>query len=492
MHVTARAVAVLFLSFAAPHALAQCSNTWTAVGALPSSARALAVLPNGHPVAAGLFTFGTTFTTVAEWNGTAWAPLGGGVSGTVNAMLTLPNGDLLVGGFPSTAGGVTVGYVARWDGTTWSAFGSSQGDFSNGIQTMHLDANGDVVVGGYFHPYRWDGTAWVPLGGNTGPSSNGLTSAFTRLRNGNLIAAGAFNLQGGAPGPFPHNIGLWDGTAWFPLGPGQLPGAVDDVVELPNGDLVAVGSYPNGGFVCRWDGTNWTTMNGTGTWFANGRVSSVTLLPNDQVLIGGEFTTVSGVSVTGLGRWDGTTWVQVGPGTAGRVLDEVALPNGELLLGGSFTTFGGGPAYLARLGTTCPASAVAVGLGCPSSGGNNALTARNLPWVEATFRAESSGLPGLGIVFAVTSFTAIPQGALPLAAVLAPAAVGCDLLVAPDLVQAYVATTGSVESSFFLPNTPPIVGLSFFHQHLPFELDPLGNVTQITATNALQLTAGAF
>ena len=69
---------------------------------------------------------------------------------------------------------------------------------------------------------------------------------------------------------------------------------------------------------------------------------------------------------------------------------------------------------------------------------------------------------------------------------------GCDVLVSPDILGALVTTTGAVQSSFFLPNTPPLVGVTLYHQMVPIELDAQGAWISVTATNALQLTAGSF
>jgi hypothetical protein len=66
------------------------------------------------------------------------------------------------------------------------------------------------------------------------------------------------------------------------------------------------------------------------------------------------------------------------------------------------------------------------------------------------------------------------------------------VLVAPDILGALVTTTGSATSALFLPNTPPLVGVTFYHQMVPIELDLAGNWVAVTATNALQLVAGTF
>ena len=91
----------------------------------------------------------------------------------------------------------------------------------------------------------------------------------------------------------------------------------------------------------------------------------------------------------------------------------------------------------------------------------------------------------------VTSVTSFVPG-VPLSLAFAQAGPGCDLFVAPDILGVLVTTTGTATSQFVLPNTPPLVGVTFFHQMVPIELDAFGAWIAVTATNALQLTAGQF
>jgi hypothetical protein len=43
-----------------------------------------------------------------------------------------------------------------------------------------------------------------------------------------------------------------------------------------------------------------------------------------------------------------------------------------------------------------------------------------------------------------------------------------------------------------LPSTPALVGVTFFHQTIPIEVDAQLAFLQVTATNALQLTIGTW
>jgi hypothetical protein len=453
--------------------------------------------------------FPAPYIVAHDFGGSAWLPLGAGVAtlggtGGVFALATAANGDLLAGGSIWGTVGNPLNGVARWNGTSWSSLGPG---LNGNVQALCVMPNGDIVAAGSFslpgpvvsyNIARWNGVSWSGLGSGLGSGGTDVVHALTSLPNGDLIAGGVFAAAGAVPA---DNLARWDGTSWSALGAG-LPGPVYALKTLPDGDVLAGGQfvYSSGGTlainIARWNGSAWSSFGGIGIGHiqigATDHVRVITTLPNGDVVVGGDLPSHGGIA-----RWTGTSWATFGGGVNGYVANWVntlpMLPDGSLLVGGRYLY--GGAFYspnIASLAPTCPPSASAAGLGCPSSGGGNTLTATTLPWVDATFRAQGSGLPGFAIVVAATSFAPIAQGALPLASLFPQALAGCDLLVAPDILQLYVTTTGSAESSFLLPNTPPIVGLSFFHQMVPIELDALGNWVAITSTNSLQLTAGAF
>ncbi|MBL9079970.1 MAG: hypothetical protein JNL08_20925 [Planctomycetes bacterium] len=142
--------------------------------------------------------------------------------------------------------------------------------------------------------------------------------------------------------------------------------------------------------------------------------------------------------------------------------------------------------------TPFPASSANYGVGCASSGGANTLSVTSPAWIDTTFEATATGMPTLAIALAVTSLTPIPQGVLPLDTVWATAGTGCDLLVIPDILAALVTSTGTLQSQLFLPGTPPLVGLTFYHQIVPIEIDGTGAFVSVTATNALAVTVGSL
>lgn len=51
------------------------------------------------------------------WGGTAWSALTTGTNEMSVGVAAMPNGNLIAGGFVTTAGGVTVKPIGRWNGT---------------------------------------------------------------------------------------------------------------------------------------------------------------------------------------------------------------------------------------------------------------------------------------------------------------------------------------------------------------------------------------
>lgn len=252
--------------------------------------------------------------------------------------------------------------------------------------------------------------------------------------------------------------------------------------------LVEGGTIPADN-IARWNGVAWSPL-GSGT---NGTVRALAVLPNGDLAVGGNFTTAGGVAAQHVARWNGATWSSFGSGTDASVNALAMHPMEGLFVGGTFTQAGGNlSARLGRVVSTCPATAVAHGRGCSGANSLNVLNATTPPWVDAMFRAKGTGLPMTSIVLTLTSISSIPQGLVPLALAFPQAGAGCDVLTAPDILGVLFTTTGVAQSELLLPNTPPLVGVTFYHQMVPIEVDAQGAWVSVTATNALQLQAGSF
>lgn len=327
-------------------------DTWMPLGSgFSTPVDALVALPNGDLIAGGSFSQagGVPAKNMARWNGATWLPLGDGVSTTVTAVAVLANGDIVAG---CSSPGNTNSAVVRFDGTTWSPLGSFvQGN----VNTLLALPNGDLIAGGRFSVWgianteniaRWNGTTWVPLGTSTADEVYSLA----RLNNGDIVAGGDYRQDGA--GAF-RGIARWNGTTWSAMGSG-INGLVRSLAVLPDDDVVAIGpvGIENGvviRYVTRWDGASWSTVGGGFAHYLSAQLYTVVALPNGDVIAGGQFDRAGDVYVRGLARWNGSVWSALGTGI-GEALFETSVsaldgsPNGDVIAGGSFRTAGGRPA----------------------------------------------------------------------------------------------------------------------------------------------------
>ncbi len=269
---------------------------------LGSWVSALAV-DNGSLVVGGFFSAAGEIPVenIARWDGLSWHNLGSGIAGGepipfIGAMAVY-NGDLIAGGRFDTAGGVSAANIARWDGSAWHPLGSGISGVPGNTHVLALAVyDGKLIAGGRFTTAggvpaqciaSWDGSTWQPL-----PSGMYSVSAL-ELFNGDLIAGGSFASAGGVSA---SNIARWDGSSWHALGSGTsgLVGAL----AVHDGALIAGGLFETAGgtaahFIARWDGSAWESMGGGMDWMVYS-VESYGAGVTGQLFAGGDFTTVDG------------------------------------------------------------------------------------------------------------------------------------------------------------------------------------------------------
>ncbi len=162
-----------------------------------------------------------------------------------------------------------------------------------------------------------------------------------------LLIGGDFHAAGTVIG---NGIAAQDQStgAWSSFGAG-LGGTVRALAVMPSGDLVAGGWFPNvggggGGVNCiaRWNGMAWTSL-GAGIVDAGGTaVMALAVIPNGDLVAGGNFLAAGGVTCRGIARWDGVAWSPLAGGTLGAVYALAVMPNGDLAVGGNFSGVNGG------------------------------------------------------------------------------------------------------------------------------------------------------
>ena len=110
------------------------SNSWVNVAMVPPPGSGPV---SGHLIVGGHFSAidGVTANCIADWNGTSWTQMGGGMENAVYSLTMwdpdgagpIPN-HIVAGGRFSTAGGLTVNHVAQWTGSAWTSLYAGLGD----------------------------------------------------------------------------------------------------------------------------------------------------------------------------------------------------------------------------------------------------------------------------------------------------------------------------------------------------------------------------
>ena len=304
---------------------------------------ALTVFDDGSGAAlyaGGLFFLagGETVNGVAKWDGAAWSSLGGpmatGVDNSVAALTTFDDGSgpaLFVGGYFSTAGGVTVNRIAKWDGKVWSPLAGTAGVGVNGLVsslTVFNDGTGEALyVGGVFDRAggqwissiaRWNGSLWSRLqGAPGGPGLIGFVQAMTSFNNGKgpvLYAGGHINH---ADGITVNNIARWDTSTWSdlsgPSGTGMYAPvrALTSFIGGSGPSLYAGGEFTQAGgitvnHIAKWNNSTWSPLFGPSGTGVDGAIAALTVFDDGSgpaLYAGGNFITAGGVSVNRIARW---------------------------------------------------------------------------------------------------------------------------------------------------------------------------------------------
>ncbi len=172
----------------------------------------------------------TTVNYITRWTGSGWGTMtsggqigvGGPSTSTRVRVLHKHDDSLFVAGRFDSAGGQTVNHIARWDGEQWHPL------TANGINGVYnttgsnpdiqaiVEYEGDLVVAGLFthaggevvnHIARWDGESWHPFvsGEEIGMQT---TVQALQIQDDTLIAGGIFNLAGGQE---VRRVASWDG-----------------------------------------------------------------------------------------------------------------------------------------------------------------------------------------------------------------------------------------------------------------------------------------
>ena len=308
--------------------------------------------------AGGEFTTvsGVSAVRIARWNGVGWTRLGNGLNQQVNALAVHDDGN-----GPKLYAGRN-GAISRWSGTQWTSIGVVTGGSPPIISALETwdDGTGPALyVGGTFTSAggtpanclaKWNGTSWSALPSQTNGSVRAL-AAFDSGNGAELHAGGEFTSAGSQAARY---LARWNGTSWRTVGDG-LDGWVAALEVFDDGSgpaLFAAGFFEHAGgsvvnSIVKWNGSGWEAL-GSGLTYFGGPAEPTALAAFDDgsgpaLYAAGNMSHAGGLPVSGVARWNGSTWSAVGSGLGSRVfvLEVMEGPHGgSLYAGGSFVTQG--------------------------------------------------------------------------------------------------------------------------------------------------------
>lgn len=217
--------------------------------------------------------------------------------------------------------------------------------------TTMVEYNGELIIGGWFSSpsaavCKTTGYSFSSMGnGLTGGGTFNSVNALC-VYNGVLYAGGTFTASGSTP---LKNIAKWNGTSWSSVGTGVKGGVPVTYVfamAVFNNELYVGGIFDSvGGIaasnIAKWDGNSWSSVGTTGTGFTigTGVVHTITV-HNNELYIGGTFSSVDGVAADDIAKWNGTSWSAVGTSNtiSGGPIYAMASDGTDLFVGGQLTT----------------------------------------------------------------------------------------------------------------------------------------------------------
>ncbi len=354
-------------------ATGQADSGFAALTNSGSAVEAVAVQVDGQVLIGGTFTTvdGTAKSYLARLHidgtlDTGFAT-GATANGDVSAIALQPDGKILIGGSFTTYAGVARNHIARLfaDGSLDSTFSTASLGVVSGVPTIEkfvVLPNGTVLVGGRFDSIggttrvgiaRLYSTGVLDPNFNLQLSSVASVYAMVVQADGSLVLGGEFTaVLGTAINRIARVLANGTLDSGFVIGTG--PNAFVHAIGLrANGALVIGGNFTAyaGASYSRIVGLN--SDGSVDTSFVIGSGTSSNLLrtiavqSDGNVLIGGDFVTVGGITRNHLARVFATGLLDSGfasPFASGDGASAVNVQtNGTIVIGGFFSTIGGQP-----------------------------------------------------------------------------------------------------------------------------------------------------
>jgi uncharacterized delta-60 repeat protein len=333
-------------------------------------ASSLAVQPDGKLIIAGSFTSynGTSRNRIARINAdgsldNSFNP-GSGVSGLfpeVQCLTLQADGKVLIGGSFSSYNGTPRNRMARLnaDGSLDTSFNPSSFNADGSVFSIAVQADGKVLIVGSFTTYngiarnriaRLNADGSLDTSFNPGSGANDIVRTLALQADGKVLIGGWFSSYNGTARRIARLNA--NGSLDTTFSPGT--GAISDINSIA---LQTDGKVLIGGIFQDYNGTPRNSIarinaNGSldtsfdsGTGVSSVVIGRVAVQADGKVLIGGLFNSYNGTARNHIARLNanGSLDASFNPGTAANDSIESVMvqPDGKLLIGGFFTNYQG-------------------------------------------------------------------------------------------------------------------------------------------------------
>jgi uncharacterized delta-60 repeat protein len=290
---------------------------------------------------------------------------GSGANDNVNSVALQPDGKIVLGGRFTTFNGVARDGIARLNpnGTLDDSFAATTNQ-GNGVFSVVVQPDEKIVLGGFFSTVNGtprdqiarlnpDGTldtSFVPGLGTDG----GFFSVAVQPTDEKIVVGGVFNFIHGTRRSGIARLNA-DGNIdnSFDPGEGTNSGSVYSVAVQPDGKIVIGGFFNTINVTPRNDiarlnpdgslDTNFDPGEGAGP--TGSGVRSVAVQPDGKILLGGDFTTINGVTRNHIARLNanGSLDTAFNPSTDTQALvySIAVQTDGKIVIGGFFRLVNG-------------------------------------------------------------------------------------------------------------------------------------------------------
>jgi uncharacterized delta-60 repeat protein len=299
--------------------------------------------------------------------------IGTGFDGEVNSIVIDSDGKILVGGGFGLYSGIPINKIIRLNTnyTIDNSFVIGTG-FNYSVYGIELQSDGKILVGGGFTSYSGvsrNGIIRLNTDGSVdnsfviGTGFNSQVNTIELQSDGKILVGGFFSLYSGVSKNYIVRLnsnGSIDTS--FVIGTG-FNNLVKDILVQSDGKILVVGLFPSYSGVSKNGIVRLNTDGSIDSSFVTGNgftgdtvVNTVKIQTDGKILVGGGFTSYSGVSKNRIIRLNSNgsidTSFVIGTGFNGNVETITLQSDGKILVGGLFTVYSGvSNNYIVRLNT---------------------------------------------------------------------------------------------------------------------------------------------